>query len=727
MCRFLRLLCALTIIFLLPLCPIYAQDINESQKKVIIFIMDNINYDDIEKYGGDNLQFLLKHGALGLMNTNSGGSYSDTNSYVTIGAGSRGVSSALGDNSGGYVDFIAGESVPEIYIRNTGNQMIESNIANTGIVSLWNSNRELNQPVKVGLLGTLLNEHGLKTAVIGNESRSMENISVNAALIAMNGKGIVDFGQVNNELLIKDPSSPFGVKTDYAVLYKAFLQYKDKADLIVIQSGDSYRLNKYTHMADDIYLKTKQEIFKRADDFLGKILESSDENTLILLLVPFPSREDVQAGKRLTPIIAYGSTVSGNILSSSTTKRDGIITNTDIAAQITAFFGIPRDPTMTGHRFTYDTKADPLDYIKELNTVTVFNYNVRPFVFKSFIALIVVSLLLVLMFMSHFKKHLVCPQYLLTLIMITPTLFLLLPLIQPWSTTKLLWGFVLFGVLSVAILSRFARDKLSLFSISLLGSAALIILDTFTGNRLMKVSVFGYDPIGGARFYGIGNEYMGFLLGATVIGTSALVDKFSRQEKAIKILSLFIYVLVLFVLAHPNLGTNVGGTMAALVGFLSCAVLMYKGKISLMDLIKVGACLMLLVLALFIYDGLRPEGAQSHIGQTAKLIQGTNISALFQIFNRKLLMNYKLIRYSNWTLALIAIWIALGILFSWPVGILKQIFIRYKNLYRGFIAGIIGTAAAFVFNDSGVVAAAMFMIPISIPLILLCIDEMKKN
>lgn len=727
MYRLSRFLCMVAIICLLPLCPASAQEINTSQKKAIILIMDNINYSDIREYGGENFDYLLKHGALGLMNTNSGGSFTDANAYVTIGAGTRAVNSTLGDNSGRYYDIFSGETVAEIFERNTGKKLDESNIANTGIVTLINSNKNLNQPVKVGLLGSLLNENGFKTAVIGNESRNIENISANAALIAMNGNGIVDFGQVNNELLIKDPMSPFGVRTNYSALYNSFSQIKDKAHFIVIQTGDSYRLNKYTQMTDDLYLKAKQDIFQRADDFLGKILAEADENTLILLLVPFPSQADVQAGKKLTPIIAYGSTVSGNVLSSPTTKRDGIITSTDIAAQITNFFSIPMDPTMTGHHFTYKKISDPLSYINKLNDVTTFNYVSRPVIFKSYIGLIVASLIMVIIFMLHLKKHLVYPQYLLTLIMITPSLFLLVPLIEPWTSFKLFGGVLLLGIASVAILSHFAKEKLCLFSISLLGSAALILFDTFTGNRLMKVSIFGYDPIGGARFYGIGNEYMGFLLGAAIIGTAALVDKFSRHEKTIKILTMFIYALVLFTLAHPNLGTNVGGAMAALVGFLASGILLYKGRISFMDLVKIGVCLLLLLLALFIYDGLRPEGAQSHIGQTSRLIRETNILSLFQIFKRKLLMNYKLIRYSNWTFALIAIWMALGMLFSWPVGILKQIFYDYKNLYLGFIAGIIGIGAAFIFNDSGVVAAAMSMIPIGMPLILLCIDEMKKD
>ncbi|HHV84053.1 MAG TPA: hypothetical protein GXX43_10425, partial [Tepidanaerobacter syntrophicus] len=54
-------------------------------------------------------------------------------------------------------------------------------------------------------------------------------------------------------------------------------------------------------------------------------------------------------------------------------------------------------------------------------------------------------------------------------------------------------------------------------------------------------------------------------------------------------------------------------------------------------------------------------------------------------------------------------------------------FRKHVYLYFGFIAGIIATLAALVFNDSGVVAAATMMIPLTIPLILMCIEEIENN
>ncbi|HHX50994.1 MAG TPA: phosphoglyceromutase, partial [Clostridia bacterium] len=162
-------------------------------------------------------------------------------------------------------------------------------------------------------------------------------------------------------------------------------------------------------------------------------------------------------------------------------------------------------------------------------------------------------------------------------------------------------------------------------------------------------------------------------------------------------------------------------------GFGMASLLMFKQRIGKKDLAVLGILLLVFLFLLFIYDGMRGVETQSHIGQTSSLIQQSSPVVLFQIFKRKLLMNYKLIRYSTWTLALLTVIIVLALLFRWPLGILKEIFRRHSYLYFGFIAGLVGTIAAFVFNDSGVVAAAMSMIPIGISLILMCVDEVSRQ
>ena len=698
-----------------------------SEKKVIMFILDIVNYDDLTIYGQKHMKHLLENGALGLMNTNSGGSYTDTNSYATIGAGSYAVSSGFGSHAGGYADLFYLEPVNEVYRRNTGKEMKEENIANIDILGLTRQNEKLNRPVKVGLLGSLLNEHGYKTAIIGNEGTAFDDISINASLISMNSEGITDFGKVDKDLITKDFMSPFGVKTNYDALYKAYEKVKDKADFIVIQTGDTYRLNKYMNISDERHKESKTNTFKEVDEVLGRIIQNNDKDTLFMLVVPFPSNEDITRGKRLTPIIIFNESASKGILTSATTKRDGIITNTDLAAHVMSYFEIPKSSLMTGHKLTSKRINQPLEYIEKLNDISVFNYKIRSAVVKTYIGCIIAVLSLSFIFMVYLKRYLRYVKPLLIAILITPTVLLFLPIFNPWSTARLAISLIVSVlILSSATLCLF-KDNLQIFIVACFFSTGIISVDTFLKNPLMKVSILGYDPIAGARFYGIGNEYMGFLLGTTIIGTAALIDRYRDKGKAVKALSMAVYAVVLLILMSPTLGTNVGGSMAAFVGFGTATMLYIKGRITKKDLIVLACLLIISLFALFIYDGMRPPETQSHIGQTSTLIKQNSLLALFQIFGRKLSMNYKLVRYSTWTWALFATIAALGILFRWPVGILKEIFRKHNYLYFGFISGIIGTLAAFAFNDSGVVAAAMFMIPVTIPLIMMCIDEEIKH
>lgn len=698
-----------------------------SQKKVIMFIVDNINYEDLVDYGQNNIKYLLENGSIGLMNTNSGGAFTSINSYATIGAGAYAVSSTIGTYAGGYDDLYYQEPINKVYKRNTGKEMKEENIANIDILGLTRLNDKLNRPVKIGLLGSLLNEQGYKTAIIGNEATNLDDISLNASLISMNSEGITDYGKVDSSLLTKNFMSPFGIKTDYDALYNAYEEVKDKADFIVIQTGDTYRLNKYMSIADERNRESKTNIFKELDEFLGKVMQDKGKDVLFMLVVPFPSSEDVTKGKRLTPIIVYDDTFSNGILTSATTRRDGIITNTDLAAHILSHFDILKPSIMTGHQMISKSVDEPLEYLRSLNEISTFNYKIRAVVVKAYIGFIMAVLLLSFILMIYFKRLLLWIKPLLIAVLITPTVLLLLPLFNPWNITRLAISLIVsIVILSLAIFFLF-KDNLQVFIAACFLSTGIILVDTFLNNPLMRISILGYDPIIGARFYGIGNEYMGFLLGTTIIGTAAMIDRYRGKLKMLKVVSFVIYAIVLITLMLPTLGTNVGGSMAAFIGLGTATLLHLKNKITKKDLLVLACLLLIFLIALFVYDGMRPSETQSHIGQTSSLIKQNSLFALFQIFARKLSTNYKLVRYSTWTLVLIATMVTLGILFRWPVGILKEIFRKHNHLYFGFISGIIGTMAAFIFNDSGVVAAAMSMIPITVPLILMCIDEDVKT
>ena len=128
--------------------------------------------------------------------------------------------------------------------------------------------------------------------------------------------------------------------------------------------------------------------------------------------------------------------------------------------------------------------------------------------------------------------------------------------------------------------------------------------------------------------------------------------------------------------------------------------------------------MLLFLILLFHFDSGRPLEQQSHIGQFGSLVRQQGLVPLLQVIKRKLLLNYRLIKYSAWTRILVAMAVALLAVFKWPLEIAEQIYEHYPYISYAALAGMVGTAAALLFNDSGVVAAATCILPVGITLLL---------
>src|SRR5690606_8228435 len=172
-------------------------------------------------------------------------------------------------------------------------------------------------------------------------------------------------------------------------------------------------------------------------------------------------------------------------------------------------------------------------------------------------------------------------RWLLLLLMSGPLAIVLLPLAQSndaGTAIVLLAAFA--GLTTTAAYSLLRRRGIDALIFLALVTAAVLVADVALGSRLIKNSILGYDPIVAARFYGIGNEYMGVLIGTTLIGTTGLLDRFSGRPAAVRAWRPAVtlaYAAVIFILASPGLGANAGGTVAAVAGF-GTTLLLLSGR-----------------------------------------------------------------------------------------------------------------------------------------------------
>jgi len=544
---------------------------------------------------------------------------------------------------------------------------------------------------------------------IGNQDSPTE-ISRPGVFLAMNKKGTLSDGYIDERTYLTSQSSPAFYSTNYTFFYdktKEFLE--THTGIIFLDLGDLARLDKlYDNLPTEVYEADRNRILGDIGSFTAKLLELEQLYGYDLLLItPYPDKSSQLSGNTLAPVILRTSDSSPGLLSSASTKRPGLITNLDIAPTILDMAGINTTDDFIGAPAYALKNADPPAFLISLQHTSLDNYLLRPALLKSYVIfqIIVVLTTVILLLLRHPFLPFVRP-FLLSL-EILPLFFLIAPIIGPQGLFATAIFLIAAASVSTILLEKSAGLIKRLAIVCLLTSFC-IVADLLVGAPLMKSSLLGYCPISGARYYGLGNEYMGVLLGSSIIGSTLLMEIVKHK----KTLHAFVvsFIILTYLVAAPQWGTNVGGAIAFLCSFTLLVLLIYQIKLGPKSLTIALFGILAILLALFYFDFTRPQAEQSHIGLTARLIKKGGLSALLPIIIRKVAMNIKLLNYSLWTRVLITFLGAAALLFYRPPGVMRQIFDEYTFFKSGFITGIAASAIALLANDSGIVAAATCMI-----------------
>lgn len=699
----------------------------EAEKgKVVLVALDRIGWKDIKEASTPNIDRLMEIGAIGLMTTNTAGSRSCNNLYVTMGAGARIIGSSNSPLAFSTDDVYQGQKVAHLYYQITGRRLEAGSIASIGIAAVYRNNANRPYPVKVGALGTALAQNGYKVAVIGN-SDTPEKQQRYLASMMMDDKGVVPLGDVGEWLNVKDGTRPFGIRVDFGRMAQAVERIWDEADVIAVEWGDTYRAEAYRHMVmDDMLEEHRRKALEDGDAFIGWLMERLDmDKDLIIVFTALGPLRDLQVNNRLTPVIMAGKGVRKGWLTSASTHRMGVVTNLDVGVTVLDFFGIPPLPEQGGAPMRSVYNDSGLDGIMAFNQRLVEIFNQRPFLIRGFVFCIIAVVAGSLVVLLFKRKYLRAIKFCLLFAMLVPFTYLVLPLVHQSSLAVAALMATAFTLLFAAVIWKLIPGMLDkIMTICLMMTGALL-LDQWTGAKLIQGSPLGYDVISGARFYGIGNEYMGALVGAACIGTAAAVERLRLQRGIILGGAAVLLAVVLAVLALPWWGTNVGGAITAFAAFGVFIMLMAGLRITWKRIAVLSVALVIAIVGLFILDSFRAVESQSHIGQTVKLIRENGVQELFNIAYRKISMNIRLFRYTIWTRVFLSSLLSMVILFYRPKGIFKDVKERYPSLYYGFISGVVGSAVAFAVNDSGIVAAATCMIYVGLSFIFVIAQQIE--
>ncbi len=684
--------------------------------KLVLVVAGGTSLNEILAPGLPNISRLLETGAIGVMNVRPAsvktfsddvpiGRYSMESGCVTIGAGTRAAASVDARKAFDTNDMVDDRAVAKLYETFYGEPPGKASVVHLGMNRLIFINSEAKHPVEPGALGTALRLVGLKTAAIGN-SDTIADQRREAAVIAADAEGIIDYGHVGSKLTVHDAKAPYGVRVDSRALLREYDKAIAKADFIVVDVGDTARAARYAiHCVEEQGSKLKHQALKNADGIIGSIVDRLDlSKDRIIIASPNPSFQSMDAFDYLPPVIVAGKGIEQGMLISGSTRRPGIVTNADISASVLDFFGVTPPFSFVGRRVESTQGNAP--QLSAINNKIIMQMERQPVmrgIATFFIVLVVVITPLAYQRMWN-------PRAWVSWLALVPIALILVVLWLPAIANVDI-------IASVALLSLFAvfilflawlllRSPVRAFAWLSALVAITAIADALRGANLLAHSIMSYTPVDGSRYYGIGNEHMGSTIATSVI-TAGFIAAALTGKRPIKIaaICLFLVIMVLAV-GLPSFGANAGGAISAAFAVVVGLILWNGRKINrvyVLAALAVVCCTIGLMVAI---DLLRSGGTQSHMGRAIHLISTGGASQVLVIISRKIAMNLTLLQYSAWSKLLMAS-VASTVLFV--VSKHSDVVMRLKSnlpVYNGLLAATAGACAALVFNDSGVVAAA---------------------
>ncbi|MHB8170675.1 MAG: hypothetical protein ACYDG6_03935 [Thermincolia bacterium] len=694
--------------------------------KVVMVIVNRVSYLELRQWDLPNLEKLAAMGGQGLMTVPPGAELDDRNAYASIGAGTKTfVPGRAVENYNGSEE-INGSKAADVYRRNSGFRVGEGQVVQVSLAAWMENTKKVNQPIIPGALGEVLQRAGKRTAVIGNSDLGVDGEGINrlAPLVAMDSRGRVDLGAVDSGLLRKDPLAPSGWRTDYQALWQEFTRVYNQGDLVVVETGDTVRLEAETlGMTMVMREKHRREALMGADAFIGKLLSLVGKETMLWVVTPLPPGEKIKKGERLTPLfIAGGKMAPGAQLATFTTRHDGVVTYYDLSAGILDFLGLEKLPPMLGLPIYGLPGVQVAHGLDELYGKAINTFSQRGLMILAFVILQVLTLLALLIVRGG-----PLPRWYRPVLISLGTgalAMLLLPLlgILPQWGNVLAW-LGLTGILTLLV--SLVRGFLPMLITLGLTTSVVIIVDVVLGTPLMRWSFLGYDVIVGGRFYGIGNEYMGVLIGASVIAAVALLDWRPCLRKMILPVVVLVFAGIIFFFAAPNLGTNAGGALAAVVAYAVtlCRIFGFNVNWRILGLVSVFAVIAGII-GLVVVNKYLASGQESHIGRAVADLLNGNFKAIFETMIRKALANWYLIVNSEWNKLVAGILITMVWVYYRYRSQIAEALQHYPSIGHGLTGIATGAIAALVFNDSGIISLATMSVFIIIPLYFLVRREL---
>ncbi|MDQ2687710.1 MAG: hypothetical protein M3Y28_07580 [Armatimonadota bacterium] len=559
--------------------------------------------------------------------------------------------------------------------------------------------------VSQGRMASALRQAGLRTTLIGNADGD-DTGTDRPAFSFFPSPDVV----TADDGTVSDATAPGGRQIDPAHLWAQTQTALQDSDLVVVHFGDFERLERENQRGDfapAAYQAHRERALRALSDYLGLACggqrAGGSRPRWLFLVTPTSLLDSRGHWNRLTPYLQWppqaGRKVSLFALS-DTTQTVGLVAARDFAPTLLNALGVTPPIQMTGDIIQPVPSASEeaaLSAVPRLDTMTRLNQEVQNPLFwgLGFLAAATLGIGLALYLSGVIARdgraRKIC-CYGLRLLSAWPLALLIAPLFLPASVGAYL-GVI--GALTAFI--ALLPSPAVIFSLT----ALVLVIDGLTGTTLVSQSVLSAYALSGIRFYGIGNEYMGVLLGGTLLAASLM-----KPRGPLPVLLLF--ALVIFVLSFPEFGAKAGGAITATATF-TVAWLRLRGRAvtwkHLLGSLLAGFALVFVWAVVGHWLGSR----RTHIDSAVDAVFEGRFGYIAGVAWRKVGLAVRVLLHPGTLLGLVAL---LGVGAALRAFLARQVrdyLTRHPRFAAVWGAGLWGCLVALFVNDSGVVAAILLL------------------
>jgi len=728
---------------------------NRESGRVFLFIIDRVSWRelDVAQAKCDTIRLLIENGAVAALNTQTSGGISSAAAAVTLNAGTRSRCEPI---------FARAESPGTVLERNTANpanpehrRATHVTLSPQVIVPDIARIKELNRPLvksRPGELGRLLHLAQLRTAAIGcgdvfqpaegvplipfPGSSGEAVVSSNhrpAALIAMDGDGDVDYGDVSSRWAVGDPAGRAFRKMDVHGSIKELddvLQCPAVA-FVVIDVGDTLRADEAARWVDAGKTgRYKRESLVTADGLLSAVVARMDRRTdqLIVISLTPPVTQD----RQLCPVIAYGNGFPrGSLLKSLSTRRSGVVTLTDVSVSILYGIGLQPTAAMEGTPIVAQSFSGAEDYVLALvGRAHALDAGGRNACLGT-LAFLGMGVLLWSWTVIRRESPAAgtdgsdpepvrCVGRKRSALCVPQLALLFLPSAFFWGTDVVLrvgaplgLALMVAGSLMVAVMVRALSASRPVAVMLASGTLLLsVILGLCAGADLSFNSLLGYSPFFGGRYYGLGNIGMILLISAALAFVGSSIASLRDGMAALPVSpSILAWVCVLFIgclllVGLPRLGANAGGFITAAAGFGVTVCLLMRLTLTRRRTVFLSVSVVGLVVALT-WLGARSERDESHLSRLVADVGAFGGDALLSMVAKKAVVWGRSFRHLHWDLALGAVLLLLHQVWRMQRNDPRSALRRDPALTATVKGLLVAAIVGFFLNDSGPVIPAI--------------------